>query len=127
MRLSVRAGYIIAIVLMGISVLLSFTTFMSYANLNQSFAMMFFMTLLVMTRSTAQILSLRGEILFISFCAISAVAIATKASLELFDTILYGPLISFAGVCLCVFLIDPDNKHNQNDVHSTETQDVSGA
>ena len=115
--LSVKKSYFVVLFLMCISVVLSFSLEnIAYSQLSQGLVMSFFLTLLVLTRKWRDILGDRGEMIALGFMAISTVAVSTKASIELFDTIIWGALICFIGVVACSVLVDTNQNHAEQAV-----------
>jgi hypothetical protein len=107
--INLKYAYLIALFLMGISVFLSvLVENIHYSQLNQAFAMSFFLVLLILTKRLEGLMSIRKAIFFMAFLVISVVAISTKASIELFETFIWGPVVCFSGVIFCLAFVNTD-------------------
>jgi hypothetical protein len=100
---------------MGVSVVLSYSVEnIAYSQFNQSFAMSYFISLLILSRRCKDIVGGRGEIVLMGFLAISTVSISTKSSIELFDTFVWGPVICFLGVVICAAFVNTQDDINES-------------
>jgi hypothetical protein len=104
---------------MGVSVVLSYSVDnIAYSQLSQSFAMSYFIALLILSRRCKDIIGGRGEMIIMAFLAISTVAISTKASFDLFATFFWGPFMCFLGVLFCAAFVNTQDVFTKSEGQS---------
>lgn len=105
--INLKYAYLLAVFMMGIALVLSFIEEnIAYSQLTQSFAMSYFLALLIIHRRCKHIFGPKLEIVILGFMVISTVSLSTKFSLDLFNTMIWGPITCFSGVLICATFVD---------------------
>ena len=87
--LSIRNAYILILAIMSVSVIASFTIDeIAYAQLSQSFAVSFLISLFILTGRLKELFSERGQIITAGFLSISTVSVAVNASIKVLEVII---------------------------------------